>query len=207
MISSSLNLVVQNLECIRSGRRVFSGLSFRLRAGEMLHLRGANGSGKTSLLRIIAGLLPAASGEIAPAAPLRDLGHYIGHLNALSQSLCALDMLRFWGGLMRAKNIPKKIPKNISAEEILDHWHLRDVRSLPSAILSAGQARALSLCRLSLAARPLWLLDEPAAGLDQARADILHRQINDHLASGGMVILAEHANSMKNAASLDMDQF
>ena len=203
MISSSLNLVVQNLECIRSGRQVFSGLSFRLRAGEMLHLRGANGSGKTSLLRIIAGLLPAASGEIAPAAPLRDLGHYIGHLNALSQSLCALDMLRFWGGLICAKNIPKKI----NAEEILDHWQLHDVKSLPSAILSAGQARALSLCRLSLAARPLWLLDEPAAGLDQVRADILHRQINDHLASGGMVILAEHANSMKNAASLDMDQF
>ena len=203
MISSSLNLVVQNLECIRSGRRVFSGLSFRLRAGEMLHLRGANGSGKTSLLRIIAGLLPSASGEIAPAAPLRDLGHYIGHLNALSQSLCALDMLRFWGGLMRAKNIPE----NMNAEEVLDHWQLHDVRSLPSAILSAGQARALSLCRLSLAARPLWLLDEPAAGLDQARVDILHRQINDHLASGGMVILAEHANSMKNAASLDMDQF
>ena len=203
MISSSLNLVVQNLECIRSGRRVFSGLSFRLRAGEMLHLRGANGSGKTSLLRIIAGLLPSASGEIAPAAPLRDLGHYIGHLNALSQSLCALDMLRFWGGLMRAKNIPE----NMNAEEILDHWQLHDVKSLPSAILSAGQARALSLCRLSLAARPLWLLDEPAAGLDQARVDILHRQINDHLASDGMVILAEHANSMKNAASLDMDQF
>ena len=203
MISSSLNLVVQNLECIRSGRQVFSGLSFRLRAGEMLHLRGANGSGKTSLLRIIAGLLPAASGEIAPAAPLRDLGHYIGHLNALSQSLCALDMLRFWGGLMRVKNIPE----NMNAEEILDHWQLHDVKSLPCAILSAGQARALSLCRLSLAARPLWLLDEPAAGLDQARVDILHRQINDHLASGGMVILAEHANSMKNAASLDMDQF
>ena len=199
MISSSPNLVVQDLECIRSGRRVFSGLSFRLRVGEMIHLRGANGSGKTSLLRIIAGLLPAAAGVIAPPAPLRDFGHYIGHFNALSASLCPRDMLRFWGGIMRAKNM--------NAEEILDHWQLHDVKSLPCAILSAGQARALSLCRLSLAARPLWLLDEPAAALDQARGDILHRQINGHLASDGMVILADHANSMKNAASLDMDQF
>ncbi len=181
--TSSRNFAVRNLECSRSGRRVFSGLSFRLESAELLHLRGANGSGKTSLLRMIAGLLPISSGEITRSVAF----HYIGHRNALSTPLCARDMLRFWSGLMKGD-------KNFKADEVLNHWHLRDVASVPIAILSAGQARALSLCRLRLASRPLWLLDEPVAGLDHIRVDILRRQIKDHLALGGMVILAGHAH-------------
>ncbi len=203
---SSQTLAAQNLECIRAGRRVFSGLFFHLRGGFMLHLRGANGAGKTSLLRMIAGLLPIASGTLTAVPPF----HYIGHANALSPSLSVQDTLRFWERLMRYESPSLYSHFSVgSVEDSLDQWNLRHAAFLPVSLLSAGQARALSLCRLRLAPRPLWLLDEPATSLDSRRREILHAQICDHLNQGGMIILADHMGEAilikDKIIDLDMD--
>lgn len=174
---------------MRGGRPVFSGLSFEVGTGEALLLTGANGSGKSSLLRLVAGLLRPAAGSLALTggdadAPLAERVHYVGHLDAVKPALTVRETLAFWAALFGGKE-----------EEIeagLERFALGPLAALPAGYLSAGQKRRLSLARLGLGRRPVWLLDEPTVSLDAENERVLIDAIQAHLASGGLTLVATH---------------
>jgi heme exporter protein A len=185
-----MRLSGQDLRCVRGGREVFSGLDFAASAGETLAITGANGSGKTSLLRVIAGLLVAAGGSIeleggGPELNLAEQAHYLGHRDALKPALSVAENLSFWrdflGGEMGDGG-------RCLAAAGLDH-----AAHLPAAYLSAGQRRRLSIARLLVVRRPVWLLDEPTSALDAAGQALFVRLMRDHLTAGGIIIAATHA--------------
>lgn len=182
-------LEARDLACLRGERVVFAGLSFALEAGGALLLTGANGAGKSSLLRLLAGLLAPAEGALlwqgedaladrpAHAARLR----YVGHGDALKPALTARENLAFfarlWGG---------------AVDPALEALGLDALAELPARVLSAGQKRRLGLARLALAPAPLWLLDEPTTGLDTASVGRLGALLARHRDAGGMVLAATH---------------
>jgi heme exporter protein A len=181
-------LSAQGLECRRGGRIVFSGLDFSVRAGQALALTGRNGAGKSSLLRLIAGLLPPAAGHLQfeggdAEASLGEQAHYLGHQDALKTALTVSENLSFWIGYLGGGG---------SADDALAGVGLRDLADLPAGYLSAGQRRRLSLARLIAIRRPIWLLDEPAASLDASAQKMLASIMRDHLKSGGLVVAATH---------------
>jgi heme exporter protein A len=181
-------LNVAHLACDRGGHRVFSDLSFQLKAGDYLDLRGPNGSGKSSLLRLLAGLNAAASGGLAmvggdPDQTLGQQAHYIGHHDALKTKLTVSENLAFWARFMGAPNLPP---------EALTAFNLTALRDQDAGLLSQGQKRRLALSRLLLAKRPLWLLDEPSVGLDTATTANLNTIIAAHRDAGGMVVASTH---------------
>jgi len=154
-----------------------------------LALVGPNGSGKSSLLRLIAGLLRPSAGqiELQGGEAERTIGeqtHYLGHLDALKPALTVAENLGFWAGYLGDRASP--------ADEALAAVGLGGLTDLPAAYLSAGQRRRLSLARLLAVPRPIWLLDEPASGLDAAGQDRLTELMREHLGTGGMVVAATH---------------
>lgn len=184
-----MQLAGDNLTCVRGGREVFAGLSFSLSAGEALVVIGRNGAGKSSLLRLIAGLVAMTSGSLALTGGDADAtpgeqAHYLGHLDAVKPSLSVSENLAFWtaylGGLPAA------------VDTALDAVGLEPLTGLPAAYLSAGQRRRLSIARLVAVQRPLWLLDEPTSALDQPAQQRLAELMRGHLASGGMIVAAAH---------------
>ena len=186
------DLVAEDLACRRGERIIFRGLSFVLPPGGALLLTGANGSGKSSLLRLLATLLAPETGRViwrsAPVAA--DLGHYreslhyIGHLDAIKAALRVRETLRFWAGV-RAQAAP-------SIEAALIAFGLVPLADWPCRWLSAGQRRRLALARLIAASAPLWLLDEPTAALDRDGEERLTAAIETHRAAGGRVVIATH---------------
>jgi len=186
-----MRLSGDGLACIRGGRDVFTELSFSVAAGEALIVTGANGSGKTSLLRIIAGLLRLAAGKLdlagGPAdATIGEQAHYLGHQDALKPALTVEENLAFWSRYLGPSTTP-----NISAA--LAAVGLDGLADIPSGYLSAGQRRRLSIARLVAAPRPIWLLDEPSAALDGAAQAKLSELMRGHLAGGGIIVAATHA--------------
>jgi heme exporter protein A len=183
----------ENLACSRGGRLVFRGLSFRLTPGMLLAVVGPNGSGKSSLLRLIAGLLRPEAGQLRVegdnGGEARDdsLIHYLGHSDALKPALTLGEMLRFWAALLGASALDREHLG--SATGIVGLGHALD---LPTRVLSAGQRRRAGLARLLLAGRPIWLLDEPEATLDQEGRALLESLMRDQLAAGGAIIVATH---------------
>ena len=177
-------LSVHDLAIARGGRVLFEALSFAVQSGGYAEIRGANGSGKTSLLRAIAGFLRPRAGRIAferveePATAL----HYLGHLNGLKQAASVRAHLRYWGGLLRGDG----------ERDALMRVGLERIADLPARALSQGQARRLALGRLLVAPRPIWLLDEPAASLDANGRGVLAELIAAHRTSGGVVLAAVH---------------
>jgi heme exporter protein A len=174
-------LAAYDLSCQRGGRAVFDGLSFAVSAGQALLLSGPNGAGKTSLLRQIAGLLPLAAGRLSlegasPDAELPERCHYVGHLNAVKTSFSVRENLAFWAEFLA--------PNDGSLDGAL--------AGLPAGLLSAGQKRKLALSRLFTASRPIWLLDEPQVSLDAASLKLLDKALKDHLAAGGIALVASH---------------
>jgi heme exporter protein A len=169
---------VKNLSCRRNGRFIFRTIGFTLAAGGFLQVAGDNGSGKSSLLRILAGLLPPASGIMSEIKSC-----YIGHLDAVKPALTVCEMLYYFAVLQGATLDVTRAASAFGLIPLLD----RPVRTL-----SAGQKRRLSLTRLMINNAPLWLLDEPTTALDTAGRDLLFAVIAQHRAKGGMVIAATH---------------
>jgi heme exporter protein A len=173
---------------------VFAGVSFALAAGEALILRGPNGAGKSSLLRILAGFLDPAAGALSwngravreEPAEHRGRSHLIGHMNAIKTALTVRENLRF------ASAVSGGTAAGI--DRALESFDLQSLAEVPTLYLSAGQRRRLTLARLLAAARPLWLLDEPDAGLDAASRERLAGAVAAHRAAGGIAVIATHGD-------------
>jgi len=185
-----MRLSGRGVRCVRGGREVFSGLGFAVSSGEALAVTGPNGSGKTSLLRLIAGLLTVAGGSIdleggEAEMTLPEQAHYLGHRDALKPALSVLENLSFWRDFLGGE--PFDADKSLAAVG-LDH-----ATHLPAAYLSAGQRRRLSVARLLTVRRPVWLLDEPTNALDAAGQSLFAGLMQEHLARGGLIIAATHA--------------
>jgi heme exporter protein A len=181
-----MDLSAESLACIRGGRLVFRDLNFRAEAGQLLSVEGANGAGKTSLLRMLAGFLAPAAGTIGFGAVSdgEERGKHVGwlgHQDGAKPQLTPREALSFTAALYGTK---------VTNE--LDAVGLSRTRDLPCQYLSAGQKKRLALARLKLSARPLWLLDEPLAALDAAGKALLQSMIAEHCAGGGLVIAATH---------------
>lgn len=175
---------VAGVTLARGERVLVRELSFRAGAGDYIEVRGGNGVGKTTLLRAIAGLTRARGGAIAVsgAAEPEEALHYVGHLNGLKPTVSARAHVRYWAGLFGAAD----------SERALERVGLERQEALPARVLSQGQARRLALSRLLIAPRPVWLLDEPAAGLDAQGRALLDALIASHRGDGGLVIAAVH---------------
>lgn len=195
MISS---LTAEKLACARGSRRLFAGLSFRVQAGQALALEGANGAGKTSLLRLIAGFLPPVSGrvfvtedgsEIDDAEARGRFIGWLGHHDALKPSFTVSEQLAFFGRLYGREGDQ---PALLEQANLLEQIGLTRQAELPCRYLSAGQRRRLALARLLLSQRPLWLLDEPFAALDTAGKALVAQLIALHCGAGGIVLAATH---------------
>lgn len=183
-----MQLRADELTCNRGGREVFRGLSFNLSGTEAMVVSGRNGAGKSSLLRMIAGLVRIAAGRItldggAADTPIAEQTHYLGHQDALKPSLSVAENLRFWSEFLGARR---------DIQSALDAVDLVGLADLPAGYLSAGQRRRLSIARLVAVPRPIWLLDEPTSALDAPSQKRLAELMRTHLTGGGMIVAAAH---------------
>ena len=194
MSPAPLRLSVDGLACERGGRTVFADVSFTARGGDLVAVVGHNGAGKSSLLRVIAGLVPKTAGSVVVEAgtaaggapPPGEHMHYCGHSDALKPSLTARENLAFWRDYYGEAAL--------EPEDALDLFAIEHLADLPAAYLSAGQKRRLALCRLLVSRRPVWLLDEPTSALDVATQARLTGLMRDHLAAGGLILAATHGD-------------
>ncbi len=189
------SIEAESLACVRGGRLIFRNVGFCVRAGEILTVEGPNGSGKTSLLRLIAGFLRIEAGTLRFRSKFADLGDseergkevgWLGHQDGLKLALTPKEVL---GSFTHFYGIP------VAAGEIdavLVQVGLDRAAGIPCQYLSAGQRRRLALARLKLAARPLWLLDEPLAALDAQGRQLLSQLVAAHCSAGGIAIAATH---------------
>lgn len=187
-------LEARELECVRGERRLFAGLSFSLDAGELLQVRGPNGSGKTSLLRMLCGLVPPAGGEIRwRGSPLKEIAEdfyrevaYLGHLPALKDELTAEENLRIASGL-EGIDIDRR-----ETWAALKRMGLAGRELLPAKVLSAGQRRRVALAKLLVCGTALWVLDEPLTALDKSAMALVESLLSEHLAKGGVAVITTH---------------
>lgn len=184
-----MRLSAVDLACRRGGREVFAGVGFSLGSGEALTITGRNGAGKSSLLRIVVGLVRIAQGRIAleggdPELTIGEQAHYLGHQDALKPSLSVAENLRFWAGFFGSPRPETNKP--------LEAVGLDALAGLPAAYLSAGQRRRLSIARLLAVKRSIWLLDEPTSTLDATAQEQLSGFMRAHLAAGGLILAATH---------------
>lgn len=183
-----------SLQCIRGERELFNNLSFALDSGEMLLVSGPNGAGKTSLLRLLCGLSPPASGQILwQGEPVRVQRSkycrrmtYLGHHNGVKEELTPLENLRVATGVAGVDAGEGKL------HAALDRVGLAGYEELPAKLLSQGQKRRVALARLLLADARLWILDEPLAALDVQAVVLVEEMLAAHLADGGLAVLTTH---------------
>ena len=187
-------LSVSSLTVSRAGIPVLSDLSFGLKAGQALRVHGRNGVGKTTLLRCLAGLQPASTGQIEMAA---DSLAYAGHADGVKLQLTVLENLRFWADIFDCSDI----------DRALQGFDLESLSYRLAGTLSAGQCRRLGLARLLLTDRPLWLLDEPTVSLDEASVTLFAAAVHDHLQAQGAVLIASHIDLGLSTAQLDLEPY
>ncbi|MGV6821198.1 MAG: heme ABC exporter ATP-binding protein CcmA [Parvularcula sp.] len=203
----SLSLEARALNVSRGGRIVAAGLNFSLAPGEALTLRGENGTGKTSILRAVAGFSRPAAGEVSfydngepadHAAVCATAVHWLGGGDGIADRLTARENLVFWTGLSGG---PIK-----DADLWLSHTGLLDVKNRLAGQLSTGQRRRLGLCRLLIADRALWLLDEPLSGLDTEGRAQLQDAIDAHRKRGGVALMASHEDGIEGGSVLRLQR-
>lgn len=201
-------LEASDLHCERGGRTLFRGLSFALKEGELLRIAGANGRGKTSLLRILCGLLAPTAGEVrwngSPISSLREEFSrklvYLGHAQGLKDEFSAFENLMVtW--VVAGKGMP------VPADALMEALSRLDVpMTLPVKKLSQGQRRRAALARLVLSPDvPLWLLDEPLAALDAQATGLVEGLIREHIGRGGSVVYTTHQEARLEGRVIDLD--
>jgi heme exporter protein A len=204
------------LRCIRGDRVVFSDLTFSFSAGEAILLLGRNGSGKSSLLRVMGGLVQAASGRLewnGEAISTDREAHglrcrYIGHADAIKPVLTVAENIAFWVRLWAPEAAPTAAALTACVEQALDRFSMARLADVPGRFLSAGQKRRVNLARLFAAPGTLWLLDEPTTALDKASIAVLEQAIADHRAAGGVVVLSTHTDvTLPDARIMHMEDF
>ncbi|RUU10036.1 heme ABC exporter ATP-binding protein CcmA [Mesorhizobium sp. M7A.T.Ca.TU.009.01.3.2] len=191
-----MRLIAENLGGERGGEAVFSGIDFVLEERQALIVTGPNGSGKSTLLRVIAGLLPVAQGSVRIEGTMKiedgdeafpsvaSACHYLGHQNAMKPALSVAENLRFWRDFNG--------DGQLGVEEALETVGLGGIGHLPFGYLSTGQRRRAAIAKLLVSHRPLWLLDEPTAGLDKASEARFAELMAKHCKGGGMIVAATH---------------
>ena len=210
-------LSISNLRCIRGDRTLFSSLETSVSSGQCLHIIGANGCGKTSLLRILSGLNIQDEGQVQwnesftrnNKQYLNDSA-FIAHKDALKNELSAIENLRFYQALNTQSD--KKIDQEDQLDDCLSKMQILRCADLLAQQLSFGQRRRLSFARLLLRPYKLWILDEPFTGIDAQGREIIESLCVEHLKNDGMIILTHH-QSLKNSQlspylnELMLDQF
>lgn len=185
-----MRLAAEKLSGERGGETIFSDIAFALSVGEALVVTGPNGAGKSTLLRIVAGLLPPAAGQVTldgggeEQPTVAAASHYLGERNAMKPALTVGENLAFWQEFLG--------DAHLSVDEALETVGLPDIAHLPFGYLSTGQRRRVATARLLASHRPVWLLDEPTAGLDHASAEHFGDLMTAHLEDGGIVVAATH---------------
>lgn len=196
-------LSVEGLECVRAERVLFSGLNFTLEPGALVQVEGRNGSGKTSLLRILCGLTPASDGAVRwcgdDIARLRSdyLAQlcYVGHASGIKGELTPLENLRMAQALAGSDS-------GVDGAAALERLQMDTYEDVPTWSLSAGQQRRVALARLLITRASLWILDEPFTALDRSGIKIVEEMLNEHAASGGMTVLTTHHHLTSDARSV-----
>ncbi|MGI9350523.1 MAG: heme ABC exporter ATP-binding protein CcmA [Rhizobiaceae bacterium] len=200
-----MKLNVENLALCRAGQEIVSGISFSLAAGETLVVTGENGAGKSTTLRGIAGLLPLAEGTITLIdetgktfeQPVREYCHYLGHQNGMKSTLTVRENLSFWRAFMGEELM--------TVEQALDEVELAHTINLPFNYLSTGQMRRIAIARLLVSDRPIWILDEPTAGLDAQSVSLFTEIAKTFCSENGILITAtHHPLGLKNTQSLEI---
>lgn len=194
MPETPAKLTVHDLACARGERTLFTGLDFELNVGQLLLVRGGNGRGKTSLLRLLCGLSSPLDGEVrwrgAPIRRTQDVYHremtYVGHVNGVKDDLTPLENLRM------AAAIADRPLDEAHALETLKRMGLERCLDLPARVLSFGQRRRVALSGLVVAGALLWILDEPLTGLDVHGVALVETLLCQHVAQGGMVVMTTH---------------
>lgn len=183
---TSALLQVEHLDCFRQQKQIFKPVSFALTAGEVLLIEGANGAGKSSLLRILAGVATPANGQLHwhGAGVYTDHIHYIGHQHGIRLGLTVAENCSMFSQLF---DLPL-----LRLTETLQLLALDSFTHTQTQFLSAGQVRKTALAKLFLFPKPLWILDEPLTSLDIGMQEILLAKITDHVSAGGMCILTSH---------------
>ncbi len=184
-----MRLIAEKLSGERGGQTAFGNVDFSLGPGDALVITGPNGAGKSTLLRVVAGLLPQASGAVrleggGEAFPtVASACHYLGHLNAMKPALTVRENLAFWRDFSGGEG---------DMDGALEMVGLGSIGHLAFGYLSTGQRRRAAIARLMVSHRPVWLLDEPTAGMDTGSERQFSGVMQAHLAQGGLLVAATH---------------
>ncbi len=193
-LKTAPSLSFSKLGCVKGGRQLFKNVDYRLEAGHWLYVAGANGVGKTSLLRMVCGLASIESGDIlwndipihAQREAYRQDLCYLGHLNGLQESMTVDENLAFTSALGGIAPAPSQ------TQEVMQRFGLRGRGRQLVRHLSQGQKRRVALSRLALSPARLWVLDEPYVAMDESGVQLLADLIASHLKSGGLAVLTSH---------------
>ncbi len=182
-------MVISNLCVDRGYRRIIDDLSVTVSSGQVLVLMGVNGAGKTTLLRTIAGFLPSRTGDISfeglgPEEEALEHCHLLAVQDAVKTSLTVMENVAFWHAFHARPGC--------TPEAALARMGLTPLSDIPAGLLSTGQRRRLGITRLLVAQKPIWLLDEPTVGLDEAGIATLRGVVIKHLDAGGSAVIATH---------------
>ena len=181
-----MTLKVSSVSCFRSGYKIIDNISFELKAGQLALISGSNGSGKTSLLRMIAGFIPLSFGSITFNSKEDYSNEFfiLGHNLAIKDDISPEEDIKFWSMYLGSGY----------EGDVLDRVGLRDLKKTPCKYLSQGQRQRLVIARLLSSNKDLWLLDEPTSSLDKDASIFLKEIINDHKDSGGSILVSSHIN-------------